>query len=289
MRLLNAETKTLEEYFEKDVPPYAILSHTWGKHEVLFKDIMKGRYNNDSDKIEGCCREALRHGLNYVWIDTICIDKRSSAELSEAINSMFDWYGMARVCYAYLADVHDTMDVTVPESTIAFRKSKWWTRGWTLQELLAPRKVEFYSASWTYLGGKSMYKGDEIYIGDDYSPTGSINSLIAEITRIRMKYLNMSSSLQKASVAERMSWAAQRQTTRVEDIAYSLLGIFQVNMPLLYGEKNGAFRRLQEAIISSSADQSILLWRTTDIQYGIYDGRLLANSPSGFAYGQVVS
>ena len=154
MRLLNAKTKRLEEFFEKDIPPYAILSHTWGKDEVLFTDITKGRYNNDSDKIEGCCKEALGSGFDYVWIDTCCIDKRSSAELSEAINSMFDWYGRAVACYAYLADVNDTIDLGVPESNLAFRESKWWTRGWTLQELLDPRHVIFYNASWTRLGAK---------------------------------------------------------------------------------------------------------------------------------------
>jgi hypothetical protein len=275
MRLLNAKTKRLEEFFEKDIPPYAILSHTWGKDEVLFKDITKGRYNNDSDKIEGCCREALGSGFDYVWIDTCCIDKRSSAELSEAINSMFDWYGRAAVCYAYLADVHDTMDLGVPESTLAFRESKWWTRGWTLQELLAPRLVLFYNASWTRLGKKldSMFRGS--------SPTGSLNALITEITGIGIEYLNGYNRSCNASIAEKMSWAALRQTTREEDVAYSLLGIFNVNMPLLYGEKARAFHRLQEAIISSSHDQSIFAWGSRQAR-SMGNRELLASSPSDF-------
>ena len=289
MRLLNAQTKTLEEFFEKDIPPYAILSHTWSKDEVLFKDIMKGRYTNDSEKIEGCCREALKNGLDYVWIDTCCIDKRSSAELSEAINSMFVWYARAKVCYAYLSDVHDTMNVAVPQFTTAFRKSKWWTRGWTLQELLAPRKVEFYSASWTHLGGKFGFADNENYFGGNYSPTGSINSSIAEITGIGVEYLNDPGALYQASVAEKMSWAAQRQTTRLEDVAYSLLGIFEVNMPLLYGEGDGAFRRLQETIISCSDDQSIFVWRSRQSQSVVYANQFLATSPSDFrGYGNVV-
>jgi hypothetical protein len=275
MRLLNAKTKKLEEFFEKDVPAYAILSHTWGDHEVLFKDITKGRYNNDSEKIEGCCRLALENGLDYVWIDTCCIDKRSSAELSEAINSMFHWYQDAKVCYAYLSDVHDTMDLGVPESTLAFRKSRWWTRGWTLQELLAPRIVEFYSASWTHLG-------DKLHTWDpDSPPAGSINGLITEITGIKISYLNYFYSSGGASIAEKMSWAALRQVTRVEDVGYSLLGIFDVNMPLLYGEKHKAFLRLQEAIISSSDDQSIFAWKSIRPQR-LFIRDLLAESPSDF-------
>ncbi|KAH8796969.1 heterokaryon incompatibility protein-domain-containing protein [Hyaloscypha sp. PMI_1271] len=275
MRLLNAKTKRLEEFFEKDIPPYAILSHTWGKDEVLFEDVTKGRYNNDSNKIEGCCREALGSGLDYVWIDTCCIDKRSSAELSEAINSMFDWYEKSAACYAYLADVHDILDLDVPESTLAFRESKWWTRGWTLQELLAPRLVKFYNASWTQLGKK-------LYSMSPYDPpTGSMNGLISEITGIWMGYLNGSDRLCDASTAEKMSWAALRQTTREEDVAYSLLGIFNVNIPLLYGEKARAFHRLQEAIISSSHDQSIFAWGFRQVG-SMGNRQLLASSPSDF-------
>lgn len=188
---------------------------------------------------------------------------------------MFNWYERASACYAYLADVHDTMDLGVPESTLAFRKSKWWTRGWTLQELLAPRMVIFYNASWTRLGKKlySMFR--------DSPPTGSINGLITEITGIGTKYLNGYNRCCDASIAERMSWAALRQTTREEDVAYSLLGIFNVNMPLLYGEKARAFHRLQEAIISSSHDQSIFAWGSR--QVGAMGNReLLASSPSDF-------
>jgi hypothetical protein len=279
MRLLNAKTKRLEEFFEKDIPPYAILSHTWGKDEVLFKDVTKGRYNNDSDKIEGCCREALCSGLDYVWIDTCCIDKRSSAELSEAINSTFNWYERSAACYAYLADVHDIMDLYVPESTLAFRASKWWTRGWTLQELLAPRTVDFYNASWTRLGEKFAPSFDG-FLPILY-PIVGLNDLISEITGIEIRYLNGENRFCDASIAEKMSWAALRQTTREEDIAYSLLGIFNVNMPLLYGEKARAFHRLQEAIISSSHDQSIFAWGLRQVG-SMGNRQLLASSPSDF-------
>jgi hypothetical protein len=167
------------------------------------------------------------------------------------------------------------MDLHVPESTLAFRESKWWTGGWTLQELLAPKLVEFYSASWTRLGKKL----DSFDL--DSPSTGSINGLITEITGIRTRYLNCYSNIYLASIAERLSWAARRKTTRVEDVAYSLLCIFGVNMPLLYGEKEGAFLRLQKTIISSSDDQYIFVW---EYKFGPlrYCSSLLARSPYDF-------
>ncbi|RKU47771.1 hypothetical protein DL546_005832 [Coniochaeta pulveracea] len=133
MRLLNVQTRRLEEYLDDGIRshPYAILSHTWGKDEVLFSHILKKGYRGGSKKVDGCIEQAIKDGYGYVWIDTCCIDKSSSAELSEAINSMFRWYGMAGVCYVYLEDVPDGKDPFDPES--AFRNSRWFTRGWTLQ------------------------------------------------------------------------------------------------------------------------------------------------------------
>lgn len=269
MRLLNALTGKLEEFFDDDIPPYAILSHTWGKKEVQFKDIEE-RYTGDSTKIEGCCNQAIVDGLDYVWIDTCCIDKSSSAELSEAINSMFAWYEGAQVCYAYLVDVPER-DTGAHDLESAFRKSRWFTRGWTLQELLAPRRVVFYDRSWTSIGAK-----------DDTIDEGSFNSLLSEITGIPIRCFISSYYIRRAPAAVKMSWAARRKTTRVEDMAYSLLGLFKVNMPLLYGEKEKAFIRLQEVIMGSSDDQSILAWGFN--KPPSTRGGLLARSPSEFKY-----
>jgi hypothetical protein len=155
MRLLNSKTKQLEESFDK-TPGYAILSHTWGAEELTFKDMERDGYT-ESRKVDGCCEQAVKDGLDYVWIDTCCIDKSSSAELSEAINSMWDWYYQSGICYAYLADVPPGIDVEEDDSE--FARSRWFTRGWTLQELISPRVVAFYDESWNEIGRKSNFGG----------------------------------------------------------------------------------------------------------------------------------
>jgi hypothetical protein len=258
MRLINSRTLELEEFFGK-APPYAILSHTWadGKpgEEVTLQDwsqLDMARQKPGYAKIEGSCRQASDDGIGYVWVDTNCIDKTSSSELSEAINSMFAWYRDSEVCYVYLADV------CVPDSTDTddygsrhqiddiMRRSRWFTRGWTLQELVAPRVLHFYSSEWRLLGTRD-----------------SRQVLISDITGIDKAYLwsGPRRSLHTASVARRMSWMSARTTTRVEDLAYCLLGIFNINMALLYGEGNKAFMRLQEEIIKVSNDQTIFCWQ----------------------------
>ena len=227
-----------------DIPRYAILSHTWGAHteEVSFKDMMDGTGKSKPgyDKIRFCGEQARRDGLQYFWIDTCCIDKSSSTELQEAINSMFRWYRDAAKCYVYLADVsRPALDADGKSSQLpwesSFRKSRWFTRGWTLQELVAPASVEFFSKEGEQLGNKK-----------------SLERHIHEVTGIPVKALR-GSSLSDFSVPERMSWAEKRETTRKEDKAYSLLGIFDIYMPLIYGEgRENAFKRLREEIDKSS-------------------------------------
>jgi hypothetical protein len=236
MRLINVATLDLEEYFGEDIPRYAILSHTWEKDEVSFQEWQlphRGSHKSGYSKIMSACAQAMEHRLNYLWVDTICIDKTSSAELSEAINSMFAWYRNSTFCYAYLVDVSDVESLC---------SSRWFTRGWTLQELLAPRKLRFYSCDWDFLGKRS-----------------DLSIEVAQITGIRHAFV-MGSPVQRASVAERMSWLSRRKTTRVEDMAYCMLGIFDLNIPLLYGEGPKAFLRLQEEIIRVSNDHSIFCW-----------------------------
>jgi hypothetical protein len=187
----------LKSFEENAIPQYAILSHTWGEDEVSFQDIrgpdaaLKAGYK----KIRYVCEHALEAGLQYAWIDTCCIDKKSSAELSEAINSMFRWYHKAVYCYAYLADVPDGTDVHT--ETSAFTTSRWFTRGWTLQELLAPTDLMFFSTDGLYLGSKR-----------------ELGKKISEITTIGEEYLHGEAPLSQASIAKRMSWASCRTTTR---------------------------------------------------------------------------
>ncbi|KAI0971023.1 heterokaryon incompatibility protein-domain-containing protein [Xylaria arbuscula] len=274
MRLINTTTLELEDCLEI-IPKYAILSHTWGDEEVTIQDWMKpgtrdhllsllsALENEDISarsgerpwlvhfnereigpeyqhrytllgpderlnrfgywKILKTCLEARKDGLNYLWVDTNCIDKTSSAELSEAINSMYAWYRSSSICYAYLSDLQDS-------ELDSFRQSRWF-------------RLRFYSRDWTPIGTKK-----------DMAP------LLAKITRVDAKYLLYAQDIRSASIAQRMAAVADRTTTRPEDIAYCLLGLFSVNMPLLYGEGAMAFVRLQEEIMKVSDDHSLFYW-----------------------------
>lgn len=244
MRLLNTQEGgkiALTEFFGDAIPPYAILSHTWGpaNSEVTFKDFLDntGEEKTGYSKIQFCSQQADLDGLKYFWVDTCCIDKSSSAELAEAINSMFSWYQKSEKCYVYLADVGTSAEtedlVTKPSWLEPFRASRWFTRGWTLQELIAPTSVGFYSREGLYLGDKKSLE-DEIHA----------------ITKIDKRALR-GHLLSEFSVRERMAWAAGRSTTREEDKTYCLLGIFDVFMPLIYGEGKKASLRLNEEINKS--------------------------------------
>ena len=233
---------------------YAILSHTWSQteEEQSFQDVQRiiadckrrGRNPRDhvSDKIRNCCLQAERDGFAWVWIDTCCINKESSTELSEAVNSMFNWYTISDICYAYLEDVPADDKLEAEDS--AFRKARWHTRGWTLQELLAPVLVVFMSRDWKLLGTKA-----------------DLSALLSDITDIYRDYLTRRRAVLHAPVAERMGWAASRNTTRIEDEAYCLLGLFDIHMPTIYGEGRRAFQRLQQEIIRQSYDTSLFAWR----------------------------
>ncbi|KAI1156223.1 HET domain protein [Nemania diffusa] len=231
MGLINVGTLTLEEFMiaTPNTIHYPILSHTWEDEEVTFSDFTysnpHGENKKGFSKIKKTCSLARRDSLRYAWIDTCCIDKTSSAELTEAINSMFNWYQDAKVCYAWLADLPAAATELIGSS---LRNCRWFTRGWTLQELLAPRHVEFYDGNWVFRG-----------------------------TKRDLKELDKPEGLYRLPITEEMSWAAKRQTTRLEEMAYCLLGIFEVNMPMLYGEGQRAFLRLQEKIVKETNDLSI--------------------------------
>jgi hypothetical protein len=216
---------------------------------VTFEDLQNGTGTKKagSNKIRFCGEQARRDGLQYFWVDTCCINKSSSAELSEAINSMFCWYRESTKCYIYLLDVLRTAvntDDLVWES--AFRKSRWFTRGWTLQELIAPISVEFFLKEGELLGDKSI-----------------LEQHVCEITGIPAKALQ-GSPLPNFSIAERMSWAEQRKTTCEEDKAYSLLGIFDISIPVIYSEgREKALKRLREEIDKASKGKSFFFITTS--------------------------
>ncbi|RDX41410.1 HET-domain-containing protein, partial [Lentinus brumalis] len=247
MWLLNTRTQKLKRFdSDSDRPRYAILSHVWGKDEVSLidiQDLAKAKKKDGFQKVSQSCAVAHQDGYSWIWIDTCCIDKTSSAELSEAINSMYAWYGEAEVCYAYLSDVKDSSQEDPSGDGSSFRSSRWFTRGWTLQELIAPRSLYFLARNWKRLGTKR-----------------SLADVLQDVTLISRSVLLHERLLDDVSIARRMSWAARRETTRVEDRAYSLMGIFSVNMPTIYGEGEKAFIRLQLEILRQSPDQSIFAW-----------------------------
>lgn len=249
MWLIDTETLKLKG-FMGETPCYAILSHTWGPEEVTFTDFHdeKTRHNKAGfSKIRLTCEQARTEGIKYAWVDTCCINKKSSAELSEAINSMFKWYRLVTVCYAYLEDFPQEWEIT---DSASLSRCRWFSRGWTLQELLAPRSLVFFvthGETWRAIGRK-----------DELSLT------LEEITNIPGEILLQQKAIEAISVAARMSWAVKRRTTREEDLAYCLMGLFNVNMPLLYGEGGKAFIPLQEEILREVRDNSLFAWRSTE-------------------------
>lgn len=383
MRLIHTTRIEFQEFFDAQLPKYAILSHCWAEDEVTYQHFQSGFGrdigSNGWRKILRCCEIARAHKLDWAWVDTCCIDKSSTAELSEAINSMYRWYDEADVCYVFLLDydsaneyppeIHhgtessepgnsspmerlqgdvvsqsiaddcnamDAVDnndqneqqpqqdrprepgnggtenaanvqranepeevpvqaievepessssidnivaqpgsrVHVPDAAESGQNEdgsdglltkledcRWFTRGWTLQELLAPSILLFYDSGGYYFGSKS-----------------SLTQQLAKITGIDIKYLQGLEDITTASVSCRMSWASKRRTTRRENIAYCLLGLFDINMPLLYGEGAGAFQRLQEEIIGKSSDETIFAWTKDDNG----PSSLLAESPECF-------
>ena len=274
MRLLEFSSRgelSLTKNLIKDIPTYAILSHTWGADddEVTFDDLKNGSGKRKAGytKIRFCGEQARRDGLQYFWVDTCCIDKANYTELSEAIASMFRWYRDAVKCYVYLSDIsvhcddnnqtkrtwksafqksrwlkrgttlHDDDKQSQQTWESSFQKSRWFTRGWTLQELLAPKSVEFFSREGKHLGNKI-----------------TLERQIHETTQIPIAALR-GTSLSHFSVNERIQWAAKRTTTRKEDSAYCLLGVFDVFIPLIYGEGENSFIRLKEAIDKTSKSE----------------------------------
>ena len=279
-RRLVRRSKVLE-FRDDEVTTYAILSHRWieqqgettevdydemiglEKMEKVEQDQLRSRLGYQ--KILNSCKQAVRDGYEWLWVDTCCIDKRSSAELSEAINSMYRWYENSSVCYAYLHDVRCSSFPTVRDEGFSNSHGwpEWFTRGWTLQEMIAPGNVQFFNKYWQHIGDKR-----------------TLAHTLSDITRVPHHILTDGLSSNRPCVAQIMSWAADRTTTRIEDKAYSLMGLLDVNMPMLYGEGKRAFHRLQLEIIRMSNDQSIFAWGFSEDNGRT--GSILADDPSCF-------
>ena len=309
MRLIDVRTLELRWFNDDAVPKYAILSHTWGGDEVNYQEyvwISRARALSAStnlasaptgsqdarttlmlalemmirgssemplgglsekdlmtrigySKIVNAAEQAQGQGCHYLWVDTCCIDKTSSAELQEAINSMYRWYRDAEVCIVYLGDIPKPRPngyTTASEiARYSLKSSRWTRRGWTLQELIAPVLCRFYFQDWTLMGEKVEFLEE-----------------LSDATGIPVRVLEDRSTISEFSVAEKMSWAAHRQSTRVEDVAYCLLGLFDIHMPLLYGEGAKAFIRLQEEVLRTTDDYSIFSWCATSSERSTYRG-----------------
>jgi hypothetical protein len=302
MRLINTKSLKLHEFFGDAIPKYAILSHTWGDGEINFAEWLYLqeqrhpsmswlRWTQEEDevnrlksqpgyqKIIRACEIALIvYQQDWLWIDTNCIDKTNLTELTEAINAMWKWYLNSAICIAYLADVRLATDVSASERAAAFQHCRWFTRGWTLQELLAPERLAFFSCDWIHIDDKA---------------SGALSQIIEDITTIPRRllspaghyaFLSSPPLVGQLCLADKMDWMSRRKTSRLEDIAYCMLGLFDINKPLIYGEGQNAFLRLQQEIISQGTDETFLLWSVNPIN-GIDPYRpasLLAPSPEGF-------
>ncbi|KAL8752250.1 MAG: hypothetical protein Q9184_005794 [Pyrenodesmia sp. 2 TL-2023] len=254
-RLINTSTYALHKNVAN--PKYAILSHRWREPEVTFQQLDSTEWRTTNiftqsmKKIRDACEKARNRDppLEWVWVDTCCIDKTNNVELASALNSMFEWYFRAVVCYGYLYDVNWVASSRqISKSTDPERpgqESAWFERGWTLQELLAPQYMEFYDAGWNFMGTKQ-----------------DLADLLHKRTGIAEQYLTGVSNFKAASVATKMSWMARRITTEIEDIAYSILGLLNITMEIRYGEGVKAFMRLQRTLMETSTDESLFAWTT---------------------------
>lgn len=254
IRLINTDTYCLEAFVGDRIPKYAILSHTWNDGELTLQEMRAisedpghpASRKPGYAKVIRTCQRSKEDGFLYTWVDSCCIDKTSSSELNEAINTMYRWYQQAEVCYALLSDLDTGGSDYAIETSLP--KCRWFTRGWCLQELIAPRRIDFFDMHWNKIGSRM-----------------DLMSVISQITNIDEDLLVDNNRIDSVPVARRMSWAAMRVTTREEDMAYCLIGIFDVNMPMIYGEGSKAFMRLQEEIIKKSNDLSIFAFLNTPI------------------------
>lgn len=268
MRLLDTTTFELSSnslsVFKQE--GYAIFSHRWSVSEITFKEL-GGHIDTlraagttplkspQQEKIRGACQIARAKGIRWMWIDTCCLDKSSTAEISEFLNSMFQWYRDAKLCITYLSDVVRKGDGREDFSDEGGRPSVWFSRGWALQELLAPRHLEFFDKNWDPIGDRA-----------------ELAEQIEKTTNIQSKYLKGETEGEDpraACIAMKFSWIANRQTERDEDMAYSILGLCGVTMGPQYGEGWGAFMRLQKELLSISGDESLFAWKMAEADAGL--------------------
>ncbi|WYZ40798.1 hypothetical protein EsH8_IV_001139 [Colletotrichum jinshuiense] len=269
MRLLHTGTQQLHTFPFPPPVSYAILSHTWSspsddewtRYNIANTDTTTGTLTLHGI-IDRACHLAQAEQIEFVWIDAACIVKSSSADISESINLLPKYFKAAAVCFAFLSDLPCGERMPCQDT---WTRCQFWNRAWTLQELILPSKIQFYDAQWHPRGERN---------------SNTLSSLISHITGIDEDVLTHRKTLCETSVARKMSWAACKEVSKPEDIAYALLGIFDLCMPIVYGEgKERAFRRLQEEIIKSNNDMTLFAWTCTEDE----DCRgIFANDPENF-------
>ncbi|KAI9164158.1 Vegetative incompatibility protein [Paramyrothecium foliicola] len=266
MRLINIESLVVIEFrCDSTIPPYVVVSHAWQNDEIFFGDLMDRDAASKKagfEKLQNACQIVRGLGMQWLWVDSICIDRSSSAELSEALNSMFQLYAKANVCLVYLHDLAPSSDMS--NRAAGLRNCIWIRRPWSLQEVIAPKQVHFYDSVWTFVGTKA-----------------SLATYLNELMGIDRDVLVNKMDFARFSIAKRMSWASRCLASRIEDVAYSLLGILGVHLAIIYGEGQRAFIRLQEEILKTTDDASLFAWQATDRQHhrGIF-----ATSPAEFSH-----
>ncbi|KAK7460467.1 hypothetical protein VKT23_009188 [Stygiomarasmius scandens] len=239
-RLVDTHTLALVEFHERDtIPPYAILSHRWIKRkEVVYRRFKRHdrwtKLRSGYRKIQAACRQACQDGIRYIWIDTCCIKQGNHDDVAMNITSMYGYYQNAEVCYVYLVDVGRKR--TMFDGRFWWQLgSEWFQRGWTLQELLAPRTVIFLNKRWQRIGDKYDLRDD-----------------IQRQTTIPSAVLSGEQSVQDVDVLTRMSWAMDRETTKEQDEAYCLQGLLGVSVEPDYDESYYAsFNRLGKALFDA--------------------------------------
>ncbi|KAI6007493.1 hypothetical protein EDC04DRAFT_2611339 [Pisolithus marmoratus] len=262
MYLLNVATQQLEDIHE--LRPYAILSHALQAGETVYFHQVgteSVRMQPGYEKVETCCEPARQGGLKYIWTDTCCANANNSAAYTETTTLAYTWYQQAHVCYTYLDDVDGSEDSREKHST--FKRSRWFRLTWTLGELSAPKHVLL----------RERLDNDR----NEGRPFECIH-------RDALEYPERVPCF---SIATRMSWARGRTSTKHEDRVYALMGLFGVNLPILYGEgETRTFLKLQNEILKTTDDQSIFAWHSaggasTSSEY--HSSGLLADTSKCFA------
>ncbi|KAJ8519460.1 hypothetical protein ONZ45_g3573 [Pleurotus djamor] len=285
---------------------YAILSHTWANRELGFRDVnVEGGMGVGSlekkegyAKLDGMCRVAGEFMCRYVWFDAVCIDKSNTMEMEETIHSMWKWYQNAYICIVHLSNTNLKLPSYPANSSVSptgprrrgdskrkqLKEDPWFRRGWTLPELLAPKRIKFYLGDWTKMDQRVGRRFDICRVQEEGFDFGAeyvqFLRLVADAATVPVCAVKQF-SLRTHSAPEVFHWISKRITTRPEDLSYCLMGMLDIHIPIIYGEGHeNAFYRLQSACLQSSPSRLIFHW------FGMPSPKnsMIAADPSAFKH-----